>query len=279
MFNVKLSIKRIYFSQSNQYHKTMRKLFILVFMVLSTISYGQTDLLPTGSKGSQKIDHTYYKLLYKNKLRQSECSYYHLTKAMADCNSERENNFKADTMVVGVRVTSKYYEKSGFDKGHLTPANHLCHDQIGMDLSFLMSNMSPQLPNFNRGIWKELEYMTKLWAIDKGDVYIFSGPIFGDSVKYMPYYRMTGGAKVKVDSIPIPTHFYKIVIHKVNSKYEVISFILPHQAFADNTDLRQFIVTVDEIEKLTSINFFSKMSAATQKTMEAQKLNGTWKFN
>ena len=46
---------------------------------------------------------------------------------------------------------------------------------------FFMSNISPQVPSFNRGIWKKLESLVRRWAEDNKKVYITTGPIFSDS--------------------------------------------------------------------------------------------------
>jgi endonuclease G len=53
------------------------------------------------------------------------------------------------------------YEKSGYDRGHLAPAADMGFSKITMAESFYYSNMSPQVPGFNRGIWKQLEEQTR----------------------------------------------------------------------------------------------------------------------
>ncbi len=248
----------------------MKKYFCIVifFFFSNTLPINTSPSSFLKSKNTvEYIDHKYYFELYSSSFKQSECSFYKLTQEMVKCNSERENVFKIDTLIKGFKVKSSSYSKTGYDKGHLTPASHFCFNQEAINSTFLMSNISPQLPNFNRGIWKELENLTKLWAEKKGDCWIFSGPIFEGNYK-----------KISNDSIPVPTHFYKIIYCKLNNKIETISFILKHQEYNKDLDLKNFISTIDEVELKTNIDFFNNLTKEKQKDLESKKLNGTWQF-
>ena len=78
--------------------------------------------------------------------------------------------------------TNKDYLKSGYDKGHLAPAADMKYSTTTMKESFYFSNMSPQKPEFNRGIWKELEEQVRNWAQIYDTVYIVTGPILSDNL-------------------------------------------------------------------------------------------------
>jgi endonuclease G len=67
------------------------------------------------------------------------------------------------------------YTNSGFDRGHLAPAGDMKWSETAMDESFLMSNISPQKPAFNRGIWKKLEEKIRSWAIENDSIIVVTG--------------------------------------------------------------------------------------------------------
>ncbi len=87
-------------------------------------------------------------------------------------------------------------------------------DQV-MSASFFMSNMSPQDPSFNRGIWKKLEERVRIWAVENDKILIATGPIFSGE------YNTIGKNKVAV-----PTHYYKVIIDYTQPELKGIGFIL-----------------------------------------------------
>ncbi len=239
----------------------------IIFLLLISINCFAQEFKNKFPVETQTLNHKYYTINYSDKYKQAICSDYKLTKDMVVDNTERENKFKVDVLVKGTRIKPTNYLKSGYDKGHLAPASHFNWNQDAMNESFLMSNICPQLPNFNRGIWKELEHMNKLWVDEKKELYVYTGPIFESNCK-----------KFSKDSISVPTAFYKIIIRKVNSKYECISFIIPHKEYHKDAKLLDYVVTIDDIEELTQIDFFYNLSDGTEIPLEKRKLVGTWLF-
>ena len=72
------------------------------------------------------------------------------------------------------------YTKSGFDRGHLVPAADIPHDapQKAMDETFLMTNISPQIPAFNRGIWASFEKYVRSLCNEFDEVFVMTGPLY-----------------------------------------------------------------------------------------------------
>ena len=89
--------------------------------------------------------------------------------------------------------------QSGYDRGHLCPAADMTHSAEAMEETFLMSNISPQLPVFNRGIWKSLEKQVRDWG-EKERIYIVTGPVFKDNK-----------GKIGRTGVTVPGFFYKVV--------------------------------------------------------------------
>jgi endonuclease G len=82
------------------------------------------------------------------------------------------------------------YQKSGYDRGHLAPAEDMWYSMETMVQSFFYSNMSPQLPRFNLGVWKKLEMQMRNWAVEYDNLYVVTGPILSDSIKDLGPHRV-----------------------------------------------------------------------------------------
>jgi len=159
----------------------MKLLRFALFLFISNISIAYSiDFLPVPS--TNVIKHTYYTLSYNEAFEQANWVYYTLTDSMViNSGEERSNSFKMDKMVVTYSAKSSDYTKSGYDRGHLCPAADMGFNPVAMEESFLMSNISPQKPEFNRGIWKELETEVREWAKKEHKLYIVTGPVFKDN--------------------------------------------------------------------------------------------------
>ena len=116
------------------------------------------------------------------------------------------------------------------------PAADMDFNRIAMDESFLMSNVSPQAPDFNRGIWKDLEIKVREWAKEKHKLFIVTGPIFSDSK-----------GNIGSDHVLVPGYFYKVIYSEIPNP-EILALVLPNQK--SDRPLSDFVVTVDDLEKL-----------------------------
>ena len=157
----------------------------------------------------------------------------------------RSNKFRPDPEIKRNPVTPGDYSRTGYDRGHLAPAADMTYSiQTEME-SFFMTNMSPQLPGCNRGIWKRVETQVRKWAIQEEQICVITGPIFAKDYKKM------GRAKVAV-----PVAFYKVVLDLTPPR-KMIAFIIPNEP--SKRRIESFIVPVDTVESLTGYNFFSAL--------------------
>jgi endonuclease G len=156
-------------------------------------------------------------------------------------NASRNDDFREDLEIpVQYRATLKEYVGSGMDRGHMAPAANFTYDAKVMSESFLLSNMMPQLPGNNRGIWKYLEEYTRYWANLHGQLYIITGTIHDPK-----------GKKIG-NNLSVPSYIYKIVIdHK---KSRAIAFLFPNEKLDPKT-IQQYVVSIGEIEDYTGLNF------------------------
>jgi len=159
----------------------------------------------------------------------------------------RKDDFREDPEIpVAHRATLHDYVSSGYDRGHMAPAGDFTYDTKVMSESFLLSNMMPQVPGNNRGIWRMLEEYTRALVKNHGEIFIISGTIYHPPVK-------TIGA-----GVGIPTKIYKIIIDPKASK--TLAFLMPNENL-DPKKLPTYVVPVSEIESETGINFLPKLPA------------------
>ena len=233
--------------------------FLLIASVL--VFAGSVDYLPVPS--IDLIRHSYYSLSYNEKYEQANWVYYTLTdKMVSGGGQERSNKFKADMMVPSGSAKSSDYTKSGYDRGHLCPAADMGFSPASMEESFLMSNISPQAPDFNRGIWKELETEVRKWAKKEHKIYVVTGPVFKDN-------KGTIGA----DQVLVPGYFFKI-IYEETGEPKMIAFVFPNRK--SDRPLTDFAVPVDEAEKLTGFDFFSQLPDELENKLESRVDFSEW---
>ena len=128
--------------------------------------------------------------------------------------------------------------------------------------TFYYSNVSPQAPSFNRGIWKKLEEQTRNWVDKYDSIYVFAGSVFfDDSLKF-----------IGRDSIPVPDSFFKIVMNKRKGGYFILAFEIPNRP--TKLPLQTFTTTIDEIERKTKINFFPFVSDELENSIHLDQ----WEF-
>ncbi len=223
--------------------------------------------LPNGSKG-QIIHHAHYSLAYNEDREQADWVAYPLTrKELAEKNVKRTDWFEQDKKVIGKSAHHGDYKGSGYTRGHMAPAGDMAFSLTAMEQSFLMSNMSPQIRTFNNGIWRELEENVRDWAYKAGEVYLVSGPIFDKNPKEI--------GRSRVD---VPSHFYKIILDIESKQQKAVAFLIPHET--SDKHLRDYSVSIDEIESLTGFDFFHNLlSEEEEASLEAMNNPSAWKVD
>jgi endonuclease G len=211
------------------------------------------------------ILHHGYSLVYDEPCEQAKWVAYVLTKKETEGLEERGNKFIEDSFVHTGSATNADYAKSGFDRGHLAPAADMKWSEMAMKESFYFSNMSPQNPSFNRGIWKKLEEKMRDWAIAYDSILIVTGPILKGDFK-----------KIGVNEVCVPEYYFKVVIDFKKEKSKAIGFILPNMA--GSKSLSDYAKTIDEVERETGINFFSQFNDDFEEKLESKICIPCWEW-
>lgn len=245
----------------------MRKILLFCLLVLSFSCKKEPDIQPTSTSLEPKsageiIKHTYYTLAYSEADEQAYWVYYHLTSELINGTQTRTDDFRADPLVSTGSAALDDYSGSGYDRGHLCPAADMTLNKTSMSESFYLSNMSPQNPSFNRGIWSTLEDRVRKWVTEYGDLYVCVGGVLNENL-----------GTIGANKVTIPKSFYKIVYCE---KEDMIGFILPNQG--SSLTLDKFVVSVDEIEKQTGIDFFSGLDDKIETQLESSISTANWNF-
>ena len=220
-----------------------------------------------------------YTICYRESYEQAEWSAYCLSENQLFKKSERTNDFREDPIISTGSANLADYRKSGFDRGHLTPAADMSFNSEAMSETFFMSNMTPQNPQFNRGIWKDLEAQVRVWVKQFGRVYVISGPILN---KAATEYNTIGNNKVV-----IPEYFYKVILVPLYENAEdasspmdsksvmAIGFIIPNSDCEDS--YWNYVVSIDDVEDKTGLDFFSLLDDDIENSIEASCSINKWR--
>jgi len=200
---------------------------------------------PLAHTGDTILTYSGFHLAYNEKFEQAAWVAYVLTKEEIESGTiERTDNFRSDTSITSGSASLADYRGSGFDRGHLAPAGDMKWDPAAMSESFLMSNMSPQVPAFNRGIWRKLETEVRNWATEKDSLYVITGPLFS-----------AGDSLIGDNEVGVPAYYFKVLVDLSPPDHDMIAFLLPNARSSD--ELLRFAIPVDSLEQLSAYDFFA----------------------
>ena len=196
-----------------------------------------------------------YAIHYRYDTKTAEYVVEHITLASISGLAKRKDDFRPDPSIPK-QHQSQLADYAGFpfDRGHLSPGADNNQNDAIMSESFFLSNMVPQVPNHNRGIWKQLETAVRNWVTEGKDIYVVSGTI------YNPGYQTIGAGRVG-----IPTHMWKVIVDRKSST--AIAFLFPN-APLPVADLPKYAVSVATIEQYTGINFMPQLTASQKAKLE-----------
>ncbi|KVT82623.1 endonuclease [Burkholderia ubonensis] len=164
----------------------------------------------------------------------------HLTRThLATAKNEiRTNRFFEEThLPASERARLSDYRKSGYDRGHMSPAGDRWNDRA-MAESFSLANMIPQNPANNRRLWAHVEEAVRRIGMRAPDTYVVTGPMFKGA-------QLTTIGKT---GVIVPTQIFKVVY--VPQKRFAFAVI------ANNTATKRYaIATVHEVEAQSGLRF------------------------
>lgn len=190
---------------------------------------------------------------------------------------KREDNFIEDTDIpLEYRTTYDHYRGSGYTRGHMCASADRWNSLEANRQTFLYSNMQPQLYSFNGGIWANLEMKVRSWntADFRDTLYVARGGTI-DHTSDLIETTSTG--------LRVPKYFFMAILCKnksaVNGGYKAIGFYMEHRSFyEDEKNLAPYVVSIDNLERLTGIDFFCNLPDGIENQVESNVTPAAWGF-
>lgn len=275
--NEKIRLATVQLSSMDQ----QRKLLTDEIEVLK-LQQMQADLdlvgLPAPQPGDAVVRHSAITLAYAEKYEQARWVAHIISPDVVKGTVFRTNDFRVDVKVpTGSAEEADYFLKKlradssweydgfGYDRGHLAPSADFRWSKIALSESYYYSNMSPQLAEFNRGAWGDLEDAVRayLFANPNTTLYVVTGPVLKEGLP-----KIERGK----NKVSIPAEYYKVILDLNNKKG--IGFIMPNEDI--KKPVPSFAVPINEVEKETGLDFFTKLPAALQEQVESTATVADW---
>ncbi len=233
--------------------------------------------VPSSNSSESIIEHSAYRLSYNEEHEQANWVMHIILPEIATGNASRSNDFREDPLVLtGTSIEKDYFLKTknsegkfdydgfGYDRGHLAPSADFRWSEKALSESYFYSNMSPQMGDFNRLKWAELENWMREYVLENNThLIIVTAPV------------LTGDlAKIErgVNKVSIPNYFVKVALDVKNQRG--IGFVLPHQKIKE--PLESYAVSIDSVEKLLGYDFFSRLEDPQEIAIEKEMDFASW---
>ncbi len=224
-----------------------------------------TLFYPRIDSGESVLNHLYYDFVYDENHEQAKWIFYKLYPSYIIKSFERKNDFRKDPFVTSGSADHLDYKGSGFDRGHLMPAADMVWSKEALSESFFYSNMSPQYPSFNRGIWKRLESRVRKWVSTSDSLYILTGPKLNMKLN-----------SIGPNEVSVPEYYYKVILKFHQNNTEGIAFLMPNES--SKADLSDYVITIDDLEENLEMDFFHDLNDSLQESIERNSDLSQWSW-
>jgi endonuclease G len=193
--------------------------------------------IPLQAQDTVRVRHGNYESVFSVSKRYPVLVEWVTTRAELQCTTpaKRTDRFLPDPQLRKESNVDEDYVKSGFDRGHISPAADARCNNRHMEESFYFTNMAPQYPGLNRGQWKNLEEWTRILAVENDSVIVKAGCV---------------GEAQRIKRVAVPTHCWKVI--RVNNQTE--AYVFPNvPERSQSFEIHK--VSVDSIQRLTGFRF------------------------
>ncbi|MFI3240803.1 MAG: DNA/RNA non-specific endonuclease [Bacteroidales bacterium] len=223
--------------------------------------------IETPDSTSYRYDYDGFSVYFNPTWRVPSAVIYELTREeLKGTESRKKKYFKPD-LTVEYSAHTKDYSKSGYDRGHMAPANDMNWDKSVMEQSFLMTNIAPQNGNLNSGQWRGLETKIRQWGERDSALVVITGTIFN-------------GSRVQTigdNQVGVPPQLYKIVFAPYVKTPRMIAYL--YDNCKPMHQVSDYVVTVDSIEKLTGNDFFVNLPDNLERELENKSNLELWNID
>jgi endonuclease G len=236
----------------------------LLLVCLSLFTTAQQYELPAPVSREQQVKHTLFTLSYQEGYELASWVAYQLTPEQAKTNGSVKEKYAEDPDIATGSSSPKDYKDAGFIMAQLVPPEDMFINHKAVEETFLMSNVVPQKPAFNKFVWKANEKLIREWAKEGNTLYIVAGPVLADAP-----FGTFGPNKVS-----IPTRYYKAVLDANGSR--AVGFVF--RSNASSGTQKFFAVSIDELENITGIDFFHTLPDDLEAKIESNNDFSNWNF-
>ena len=224
--------------------------------------------LPAVQPGEEVIVHPGHMLVYDERHEQPKWTAHIATPDLITGNLARIDSFLPDPQVkTGTAVTADYWN-SGFDRGHMVPSADMRWNLGALQGTYYYSNVSPQVPELNRGTWAELEDWGRRYVnFSKRRLFVVTGPVLRDG---LPTIQKAD----RKNEVSIPELFWKVIADLDGDAPKAIAFVMRNSA--QEYPPISYSVSVDSVERLTGLDFFPALDDAAEQRIEVMREPKDW---
>jgi endonuclease G len=181
-------------------------------------------------------------------------------------------------------VKSEDYDSSGFDRGHMCPAQDRSATKEDIQATFVMTNVVPQAPRCNQHAWERLEDYCRRLTKDGHVLWIAAGP-YGSGGVGKDHEGKAHSEEIptigKHHKINVPAKLWKVILvlpdetSEPTKRTRVIATIFPNDERVyekkenkEDWHWADHRVSVAEVEKLTGYKFFRTLPEETAQALK-----------
>ena len=182
---------------------------------------------------------------------------------------------------------SEYYDLNGklqklptrqFDRGHICASADRYLSREANEQTFYMTNMSPQMSNFNSPYWSSFEQFVQKRGRDVSfadTLYVVKGGTI------LPGQILGHVERRNGSMVTIPKYYFMALLKCKNNTYSSIAFWMEHKDYGiddglKNREMAEKAISIDELEELTGIDFFHNLPDAVENAVEATCQPSAW---
>jgi endonuclease G, mitochondrial len=246
----------------------MKKNYLaLMLLSCTTFVFSQNSelLYPSEMPREQIIHHKSYSFSYNSSYVMPSWVVYSVTKSTVDKSKEPNGKYKTDPAINARPATKKDYKDAGYLMAQFVNYFDVADMEDALTETYYLSNITPMKLAFYTHVWLRTEDLIRLWVDGKPGFEVICGPVLTDA----PF------PTIGENKVSVPDRFYKIVYDKQNQK--AVAFLFKNGSSSGT--LKSRAITVDEIEKITGIDFFPSLDDEIETVLEATVDYNFWDFS
>jgi endonuclease G, mitochondrial len=238
--------------------------WMAVLFFTGSIQAWSNPFRPETLDGSRDLQKLTLEVSYNREHKLADWVFYSLSSfELQNCFS-RSGSFRQDPALPEEESASlDDYRGSGYDRGHLSPVADNKWSREAMAETFLLSNVIPQPPSFNRGIWSQLEELVRAWAMKEEGLWVATGGVL-----------KRGLPTIGPNRISVPESFFKVLVTK-GPNPKALALMLPGSA---SGNLSSFALSIHSLEEITGLNFMAGIEGRERRRLEEGVNTTQWDF-